>query len=182
MDVADVIDRCRRGGVDLRVVTTEEGPRLAIRGTDRAEIDQETRRSIREHKDSIIRFLVDPASTTPTAQRVVPASSPTPTPASKTAPSARHLHPPTGDYRFSVDISPYALAEVDRIRERAHACGWTDPELLQNRGHIAWPCGRDWGLVSFVRHGKRVGEVTADAIELILSSGVRQHFGRRRRT
>jgi hypothetical protein len=93
---------------------------------------------------------------------------------------ARHLHPPAGDYRFTVDVDDDALAEVARIRERANACGWTDDDLLQNRGRIRFPCGPDWGLVCFLRHGQRVGEVTELAIELVLVNGVVQHFQRPR--
>lgn len=174
MGAAEVIDIARRRGIDLHVVATGEGPRLAARGPDGVALDEEARRSIREHRDEIIRLLTLPGGTSASiGADAAPASSP--------PPPAHHLHPPEGTYAFTIHVDDHALAEVERIRSRAHACGWTDDDLLQNRGRIRFPCGEDWGLVCFLRHGQRVGEVTERAVELVLVNGVVQHFQRPRR-
>jgi len=82
-------------------------------------------------------------------------------------PPPPHRYPVEGDFRFAEDVPPEAAAEVARVRDEALAAGWTEAELLQNRGRIRFPCGPDWGLVCFVGRGRRVGTVTAERIELV---------------
>jgi len=85
--------------------------------------------------------------------------------------------PPTGEFRFTERVSPEAVAQVDAIRDQALALGWTLPQLYQNRGHFRFPCGPDWGLVTFLDDGRRLGEVTREFIEII-HPGPRESRGR----
>ena len=82
------------------------------------------------------------------------------------APSA-HLFPATGEYRFTERVSTKAVAMVDAIRDRALALGWSLVGLYRNRSNLQFPCGPDWGLVTFLHDGRRLGEVTRQNIEII---------------
>jgi hypothetical protein len=66
---------------------------------------------------------------------------------------------------------------IAAIRERALALGWCEARLSAvppeaHRAEIA----AGSGLVCYLRPGDQIGEVTREAIEIILSNGVRQHF------
>lgn len=65
------------------------------------------------------------------------------------------------------DLPRSAYAEVERIREEASALGWSEASLNQTLGAHPFPIGRDYGLVCFLRDGDRIGDVTAESIEII---------------
>jgi hypothetical protein len=71
--------------------------------------------------------------------------------------NAGHAHP----------VSPEALAQVDAIRDMAVSLGWSHDDLYSITGRYAFPCGREYGLVCSVSKGRRIGEVTAESIEVI---------------
>jgi hypothetical protein len=68
---------------------------------------------------------------------------------------------------FEHRVSGHAVSQVDAIRDRALALGWTHEELYQARGRLRFPFGQGYGLVCFIRDQDRIGEVAADAIEII---------------
>jgi hypothetical protein len=84
--------------------------------------------------------------------------------------AAVYRFPVEGDFKASVPVRPSELALVDTIAERAVSLGWSRASLYQNRGNIAWSCGRDWGLVTHLRGGDRIGEVTSAAITIVGSA------------
>ncbi len=67
---------------------------------------------------------------------------------------------------------PQALAIVDAIREQAIALGWKHERLYA----VGKPQSPLRGLASYLNSGDRIGEITREAIEIMLPSGVRQHF------
>ncbi len=78
--------------------------------------------------------------------------------------------------RNSVTVSADSVALVDEIRERAIALGWTQDSLYRVDGSMRFPLGREYGLVSYLKPGDRIGEVTPHSIEIILPNNVRQRF------
>lgn len=72
-------------------------------------------------------------------------------------------------------ISPEAVALVDAISERALALGWKRERLYASGKGTFDPCR---GLVCYLKPGDRIGEVTAQSIEIIhrLPSEVRHRF------
>ena len=102
-----------------------------------------------------------------------------PTPQSEPVPAARHLFPAHGDWRFTENVSPEAVAQVDALRDQALSLGWTEATLYQNRGHLCFPTGDTYGLVCFLQGGCVIGEVTVRSIEVISSHGSRlRHYNR----
>lgn len=87
----------------------------------------------------------------------------------------RHALAPACTDRNSVAVSADSVALVDEIRERAIALGWTRESLYRVDGPIRFPLGRVYGLVSYLKSGDRIGEVTTHSIEIILPN-VRQRF------
>lgn len=79
----------------------------------------------------------------------------------------RYLFPKDGDYRFTQKVLPAAIAKVDAIRNQALALGWSESRLYQNRGQFRFPCGPHYGLVCFISEEHRIGELTAQSIEII---------------
>jgi hypothetical protein len=65
-----------------------------------------------------------------------------------------------------------ALAMVDAIREQAIGLGWK----LERLYATGKPLSAKSGLVAYLNPGDRIGEVTSEAIEIILPSGVHQHL------
>lgn len=91
-----------------------------------------------------------------------------PIPAVARAPSpSAHQFPATGEFRFTERVSTEAVAMVDAIRDRALALGWSLAGLYRNRSNLRFPCGPDWGLVTFLHDARRLGEVTRQSIEII---------------
>lgn len=78
--------------------------------------------------------------------------------------------PKDGSWALSQPIAPRIVSMVDGIAPNAMALGWTKSSLYQNRGNVKFPCGKDWGLVCFIREGDRLGQVTKEAIEIIGSA------------
>jgi hypothetical protein len=96
---------------------------------------------------------------------------PAPTPPRPAA--SPHLFPRAGEFRFTERVSAEAVAAVDAIRDQALALGWTIPGLYQNRGRLSFPHGPEWGLVTFLSHGRRIGSVTREFIEIV-NPGLRE--------
>lgn len=73
------------------------------------------------------------------------------------------------------DISAEAMALVHSISELALSLGWKHQRLFAGGSHIFAP---ERGLVSFLKPGDRIGEVTLQSIEIIhpLPSEVRHRF------
>lgn len=87
--------------------------------------------------------------------------------------SSPHLFPRAGEFRFTERVSAEAVAAVDAIRDQALALGWTIPGLYQNRGRLSFPHGPEWGLVTFLGEGRRIGTVTREFIEIV-NPGLRE--------
>ena len=81
----------------------------------------------------------------------------------------RHETPPAAGKAVA---HPEALAMVDAIQEQAIGLGWKQ-ERLYATGRPLSPLR---GLASYLNPDDRIGAVTREAIEIILPSGVRQHF------
>ena len=81
----------------------------------------------------------------------------------------RHETPPAAGKAVA---HPEALAMVDAIQEQAIGLGWKQERLYATGG----PLSPLRGLASYLNPGDRIGAVTREAIEIILPSGVRQHF------
>jgi hypothetical protein len=91
--------------------------------------------------------------------------------ASAAAVLAEHLHPADGDWRFAHSVTPAAVAQVDAVRDQALSLGWTVAGLYQSRGRYRFPAGDHYGLVCFLGAGDRIGEVSAQSIEIVAPSG-----------
>src|ERR1039458_610031 len=72
-----------------------------------------------------------------------------------------------GGRDFAHHVSERAMALVHAIRDRALALGWTHEALYQSRGRLRFPFGQDYGLVCFIGVEDRIGNVAADAIQII---------------
>jgi len=79
----------------------------------------------------------------------------------------QYLFPKEGDWPFTQEVSPSAIAMVDAIRDRAFSLGWSEARLYQNRGCLRFPYGQDYGLVCFLDGNVRIGEVTPQSIEIV---------------
>ncbi|HOF87391.1 MAG TPA: hypothetical protein PLZ36_04690 [Armatimonadota bacterium] len=84
-----------------------------------------------------------------------------------------HYYPAGNDpaLRFYQPVGPSAVEQMDAIREQAMALGWTEAMLYQNRGRFSFPCGQDYGVVCHLGHQRRIGAVTAEAIEICHPTG-----------
>jgi hypothetical protein len=89
---------------------------------------------------------------------------------------AEHLYPSAGDWRFTHPVAREAVTKVDAVRDQALALGWSEASLYQNRGHLRFPVGGDYGLVCFLHGGRELGQVTRDHIEIIAPSGSRLRY------
>lgn len=72
-----------------------------------------------------------------------------------------------GDGSASCDVSPDAAAQVDAIREKALALGWTHDRLYRVPETQRSGSAVRGGLVCYLRDGWRIGEVTRQSIETI---------------
>lgn len=102
-----------------------------------------------------------------------------PHPATPGGPSSGHRFPPRGAWPFTQPVSPDAVAKVDAVRGRALALGWSEAALFQNRGHLAFPVGGEWGLVCFLDEGATVGAVAREAITIEHARGAAMQFPNR---
>lgn len=82
-------------------------------------------------------------------------------------PDPQYLYPKNGEWQFTQEVSPQAIALVDAIRDQAPSLGWSEARLYQNRGSLHFPYGQDYGLVCFVDGSVRIGEVTKQSIEIV---------------
>jgi len=86
----------------------------------------------------------------------------------KTPPAVpQYLFPKEGEWRFTQQVPPTAVAKVDAIRDKALSLGWNEARLYQNRGCLRFPYGQDYGLVCFVDGNVRIGKVTRQSIEIV---------------
>ena len=81
----------------------------------------------------------------------------------------RHEKPPAAE---NAPARAEAVAMVDAIQEQAVGVGWKQEQLYRT----GKPSRQNRGLVSYLNPADRIGEVTHEAIEIILPNGVRQHF------
>lgn len=79
---------------------------------------------------------------------------------------------------FREVVTDHARAEVDRIKAEALAAGWTEAQLYQNQARWRFPSSREYGLVCFVRPGRRIERVEASAIVLRSNTGTVLRFYR----
>lgn len=73
--------------------------------------------------------------------------------------------PPSGS--GSKTVPAEAVARVDAIRDKAMALGWTEEGLYGNSGKHPFPYGDGHGVVRFLKMNREIGEVTAEAIEIV---------------
>jgi hypothetical protein len=78
--------------------------------------------------------------------------------------------------RAAGHIASDAVAMVDAIRDRALSLGWTEQSLYGTGGVTRALFGKACGLANLLKTTDRIGEVTRQSIEIILTSGVRQRF------
>jgi hypothetical protein len=72
----------------------------------------------------------------------------------------------------SATAGPDAIAMVDAIRDAAITLGWKQ-ERLYTAGK---PLSPNSGLVAYLNPGDKIGEVTREAVEIIVPSGAHQRF------
>jgi hypothetical protein len=80
--------------------------------------------------------------------------------------SGRTIGLSEGPGHFTRVVLPHALAQVDELRDKALALGWSHESLYRTQGRFAFPCGQDYGLVCFVGERCHVGAVTFEYIEI----------------
>jgi hypothetical protein len=83
---------------------------------------------------------------------------------------------PVGDFPFWEPVSTTALAKVDAIREIALGRGWSETALLQNRGHLKFPYGQEYGLVCFVDDDAVIAAVERETIAIRRPRGSTMRF------
>lgn len=90
-------------------------------------------------------------------------------------PEAEPDRPPASRGRANDSASPEAVSMVDAIAEKALTLGWARERLY---GAGAAPFDPKRGLVCFLKPGDRIGEVTAQSIQILLAppSEVRHRF------
>jgi hypothetical protein len=99
-----------------------------------------------------------------------------PTEAAPVTRAPDHVWPADGDWPLAWPVPAEAVAMVDAIRDQASALGWPEAALYQNRGRLRFPVGEYYGLVCFLDPGDRINAVTRESIEIIRTTGSRQHF------
>jgi hypothetical protein len=88
-------------------------------------------------------------------------------PEERLPPDSQFLYPKNGEWQFTQQVSPEAVAKVDAIRDAAISLGWSEARLYQNRGCLRFPYGQDYGLVCFLDGDVHIGEVTRQSIEIV---------------
>jgi hypothetical protein len=96
---------------------------------------------------------------------------------------ARNYAPPVAEEdrpfrpsRAAEGSAAEAVAMVDAIRDQALALGWTEESLYGTGISTRALFGKACGLAGLLKATDRIGEVTRQSIEIILSNGVRQRF------
>lgn len=80
---------------------------------------------------------------------------------------ASPAYPDSGERPFTQPVTADAVRQVDKIRDRAIALGWSEARLYQNRGRFRYPCGDDYGLVCLLDRGRTLGEVAHRYIVIV---------------
>lgn len=75
--------------------------------------------------------------------------------------------PKTGNFEFTVPVSPESLEKVRAIKSEALALGWSESALFQNRGNLRYPVGNEYGLVCFLEPEKDIRSVSKDFVEIV---------------
>jgi hypothetical protein len=86
------------------------------------------------------------------------------------------LFPAGGVWPFTEPVTADAVAKVSAVRGAALALGWSEEALLQNRGHLRFPYGREWGLVCFVGGDAVIADVTRKAVVIRRPRGATTRF------
>jgi hypothetical protein len=76
------------------------------------------------------------------------------------------LFPKDGDFAHCAIVPNRVLEKVKAIEETALSLGWSLPHLFQNRSHLAFPYGMDYGLAPFLKEEDQIVQVTMDFIEI----------------
>jgi len=76
-------------------------------------------------------------------------------------------YPQTGTFAFHQEVTDEALTAVRAIRDEAISLGWSEASLFQNRAHLLYPIGQDWGLVCFLEKGRTLGTISREFIEIV---------------
>lgn len=71
-------------------------------------------------------------------------------------------------YKKAVDG---AISAVARIESEAKKFGWKENELYSRASNMKFPYGDDWGLISYLEHGDRIGRIDGEGIEIINTAG-----------
>jgi hypothetical protein len=138
------------------ILREEFNERAAIIGEDRSLNAAQAEALAREQ--IMARVKTPPPALPPAA--TIPAVAGAPSPSA-------HLFPASGAFRFTERVSAEAVAMVDAIRDQALALGWSLAGLYRNRSNLRFPCGQEWGLVTFLHDGRRLGEVARQHIEIV---------------
>ena len=89
-----------------------------------------------------------------------------------------HSYPTEGDFAFREVATELAFTEVERIKEEAMALGWTEPFLLQTKGTSKFPSGPEYGLICFLKGGRKITQVKESCIVMEAPSGTVLRFYR----
>jgi hypothetical protein len=79
---------------------------------------------------------------------------------------APFLFPSRGAWPFTEPVAQDAVAKVDAVRDQALVLGWSEAGLYQNRGHLRFPYGQEYGLVCFVGGDADITSVARHAVAI----------------
>lgn len=82
-------------------------------------------------------------------------------------PEPEWKYPPHGEYKAFESVTLQAVRQVESIKDKALAHGWSMAGLFQNRGNFTFPIGQDWGLVCFLQDDRQIAGITENFIEII---------------
>lgn len=75
------------------------------------------------------------------------------------------------DLPFRVAVTETALKKVRAKEKEAFAKGWSADDLYQNRGALAFPYGKEYGLICFLSKDQReIGDITEQAISIAVKT------------
>lgn len=89
-----------------------------------------------------------------------------------------HIYPHEGHFNFQEIVTENAFREVERIKAEAIKLGWTEGYLLQTKGRAKFPSGADYGLICFLKGGRKVTQVKEGCIVMKAPSGTILRFYR----
>jgi hypothetical protein len=76
-------------------------------------------------------------------------------------------YPQSGSFPFFETVPDASVQAVMAIRDEALSKGWSEACLLQNRAHLLFPIGHDWGLVCFLKESREIRSVSHKFIEIV---------------